>query len=79
MLVRVVFETLLALQRALDVGGWHLGFLGQSVCVSEHGYILPVEEIKQPIIDIATSGPQLVDAVAQKISFRSSQFVTFRS
>ncbi len=44
MLVRVVFETFLPLQRAFDVDGRYLRFLRQSV--SEYGYILPMEEIK---------------------------------
>ncbi|GEM_PF-6525380 len=56
---------------------WHLGFLGEPV--SEHSYILPVEEIEQPIINVTTSGPKLVDAVTQRISFRPPQLMTFRS
>ena len=69
----IALEQGLPPRRTVDLFGRHRSLLREAV--REDGRDPPVEEVEHPIIDAAEAHPQLVDAVAEQVGLRPSEFV----
>src|ERR1700693_3421330 len=63
----------LSRQRCVDVGARNSILFGQSV--REDRCDSPVKEIENPVVNVLQPDSQFVNAVAEKVGFRASQFV----
>jgi hypothetical protein len=67
---RILLERDLPLKRAIDIPIGNSALLPQPCC--QHRDFLPMEEVKDPVLDASASGSKLVDPVAKEVRLRSS-------